>query len=286
MAQSFASVRGIGQGQHRAEQHLSRMWDRSNLALRERNWQRALSLAGLAILFLAYLVFIPSSRAAIAVAPVLLALFGWRRFGWKGVMTACITVPVLAIALWATSPNLREFSSMSVQQIWAYSTTTDNSIGEHIEFLRKSLSFVRDAPIVGHGTGSIADLFRRSASGQTGAAGIATVNPHSQIFGVAIQLGLAGVAVLLAMWTAHYLLVCTASWIAWAGTVVVVENIVSSLAHSHLFDFMHGWLYVFGVGVVGGMVLRRSPACSAEPGASDCRDQSGGKAPGHSKIAL
>jgi O-antigen ligase len=149
---------------------------------------------------------------------------------------------------------------MSVQQAWAYSTTTaDNSIGEHIEYLRKSLSFVRDAPIVGHGTGSIADLFRRSVSGQTGAAGVATVNPHSQIFGVAIQLGLVGAAVLVAMWTAHYFLYRTPGWIAWVGTVVVVENVVSSLAHSHLFDFMHGWLYVFGVGVSGGLVLRQSP---------------------------
>ncbi len=92
-----------------------------------------------------------------------------------------------------------------------------------------------------------------------GAAGVATVNPHSQIFGVAIQLGLAGAAVLLAMWTAHYFLFRTAGWAAWAGTVVVVENVVSSLVHSHLFDFMHGWLYVFGVGVVGGLVLRKSP---------------------------
>jgi O-antigen ligase len=229
-------------------------------ALRERNWQRALWPAGLAILFLAYLMFIVTSRAAIAVAPVLLVLLGWRRFGWKGVMTACITVPVLATALWATSPNLREFFLMSVQQTRAYSANAaDNSIGEHLEFLRKSLRFVREAPLIGHGTGSIADLFRRSAIVQTGAAGVATVNPHSQIFGVAIQLGLVGTAVLLAMWTAHYLLFCSAGWVAWAGTVVVVENIVSSLAHSHLFDFMHGWLYVFGVGVVGGMVLRRSP---------------------------
>ena len=50
-------------------------------ALRERNWQRALWPAGLAILFLAYLVFVATSRAAIAVAPVLLVVLGWRRFG-------------------------------------------------------------------------------------------------------------------------------------------------------------------------------------------------------------
>jgi hypothetical protein len=40
---------------------------------------------------------------------------------------------------------------------------------------------------------------------------------------------------------------------AWIGTVVVVENVVSSLSSSHLFDFVHGWLYVLGVGIVGGM---------------------------------
>ena len=60
------------------------------------------------------------------------------------------------------------------------------------------------------------------------------------------------------MWTAHYLLFRTAGWTAWVGTVVVVENAVSSIAHSHLFDFTHGWLYVFGVGVAGGMMLRQS----------------------------
>jgi hypothetical protein len=39
----------------------------------------------------------------------------------------------------------------------------------------------------------------------------------------------------------------------------VVENIVSSVAHSHLFDFGNGWLYVFAVGVLGGVVLRDIP---------------------------
>ena len=145
-------------------------------------------------------------------------------------MIACIAGVVVAAGLWATSPNLREFFVISIQQAEAYGMcAADNSIGEHIEFLRKSLAFVRDAPLVGHGTGSMADLFRRSAIGQTGAAGVATVNPHSQIFGVAIQLGLAGAAVLLAMWVAHYFLFRAPSWIAWVGTVVVVENVVSSL---------------------------------------------------------
>ena len=234
--------------------------------LRERNWRTAICAGVLAALFLAYLAFIVRSRAAIGVTPFLGVLLGWRQFRWKGLMIACIAGVVVAAGLWATSPNLREFFVISIQQAEAYGIcAADNSIGEHIEFLRKSLAFVRDAPLVGHGTGSMADLFRRSAIGQTGAAGVATVNPHSQIFGVAIQLGLAGAAVLLAMWAAHYFLFRAPGWIAWVGTVVVVENVVSSLAHSHLFDFLHGWLYVFGVGVAGGMVLRRSPSHQTPP---------------------
>jgi hypothetical protein len=71
----------------------------------------------------------------------------------------------------------------------------------------------------------------------------------------AIQVGVAGAAVLLAMWIAHYFLFHTAGW-TWVGTVVVVENVISWLAHSDLFDFAHGWLYVFSVGVVGGMMLQ------------------------------
>jgi O-antigen ligase len=35
---------------------------------------------------------------------------------------------------------------------------------------------------------------------------------------------------------------------------------VSSLFNSHLFDFSQGWLYVTGVGLIGGMVLRRARA--------------------------
>ena len=38
--------------------------------------------------------------------------------------------------------------------------------------------------------------------------------------------------------------------------MVVLQNIFSSLFNSHLFDFHEGWMYVLGVGVAGGMVLR------------------------------
>ncbi|HVU42878.1 MAG TPA: ligase, partial [Xanthobacteraceae bacterium] len=95
-----------------------------------------------------------------------------------------------------------------------------------------------------------------AAAGKTGAAGIASVNPHDQILAIGIQLGLVGIAALIAMWIAHLMLFRGVGLTAWIGIVVVVQNVVSSLVNSHLFDFTQAWLYIFGVGVAGGMALR------------------------------
>ena len=141
-------------------------------------------------------------------------------------------------------------------------------------FFEEALTIISSAPLIGHGTGSIAKEFRQVTSGGKGAAAVATVNPHNQTFAVAIQIGLIGAIVLWSMWIAHFLLFRGEGTIAWFGTVVVVENIVSSAVHSHLFDFANGWLYVFGVGVLGGMVLREQTASSmvAPPPASETCD--------------
>jgi hypothetical protein len=234
-------------------------------SLRERNWRTAAGLAALVLLFLADLVFVAASRGDVLVFPFLILLLGWRQLRWKGVMIAGIAGIVVAAGVWTSSPYLRQRLIVAVHDVQDYrASNTSNDVGDHVEFLRKSMTFVRSAPLFGHGTGSITDQFRRSAAGETGAAGLASENPHNQIFAVAIQLGLFGAAVLLAMWAAHYLLFCAAGFTAWVGTVVVVENVVTSLSSSHLFDFMHGWLYVFGVGVVGGMMLRRDSTAPAD----------------------
>jgi hypothetical protein len=73
-----------------------------------------------------------------------------------------------------------------------------------------------------------------------------------------VQWGLLGVMLLYTMWLSHLLLFTRRTLAAWIGLVVVVQNVVSSLLNSHLFDFHEGWIYVLGVGVAGGMVLRSS----------------------------
>jgi O-antigen ligase len=224
-----------------------------------RQWRRSAGALVLVLLFVANLVFVVTSRTALLVVPVLFVWLGWKEFRWRGLFGTLLLLLVLGSAAWSASPYLHDRLTRSVTEYEAYRDKNEpNSTGLHLEFLRKSLSFVETAPIIGHGTGSISEQFRLSETGHESASSFHSENPHNQIFAVSIQLGLVGTAVVIAMWIAHLLLFTGGSGlVAWIGTIIVVQNMVSSLFNSHLFDFTSGWLYVFGVGVVGGMVLRQ-----------------------------
>ena len=84
-------------------------------------------------------------------------------------------------------------------------------------------------------------------------------NPHNQTLNVAVQWGTLGVIILYAMWAVHLLQFRGDGLVPWIGLLVVVQNIFTSLFNSHIFDFHEGWMYVIGVGVAGGMLLRSKP---------------------------
>ena len=125
----------------------------------------------------------------------------------------------------------------------------------------------------GHGTGSIRPLFEQAAINQTNVAAEVTSNPHNQTLSVAIQWGIAGVVALYAVWLSHIALFWRGGWSGSVGFLIVVQNIVSSLLNSHLFDFQEGWIYVLGVGVAGGMALRERNSLRGRSLASGTRPQ-------------
>jgi hypothetical protein len=131
------------------------------------------------------------------------------------------------------------------------------SLGLRLEFWRKSLGFFAEAPIKGHGTGSTRGLFEQVKTGSGYQASAEVIgNPHNQTLNVAVQWGVIGIAVLYATWILHLLLFRGDGLAYWVGLLVVVQNVFTSLFNSHLFDFHEGWMYVIGVGVAGGMVIR------------------------------
>lgn len=233
---------------------------------RARRWLKAMMLVAIAALFLADIFFVVASRTALFVAPLLLLSLGWREFRWKGLVGAVLVGSVIGGAVWASSPYLRDRIVTSVREWHVYrSSDAPNSTGLRAEFLRKSLLFVETAPLIGHGTGSIPQQFRSAAVGAGTASSEAPANPHNQILAVAIQLGLLGTVVLIAMWIAHFMLFAGGGFAALVGLTVVAENFFSSLFNSHLFDSGEGWLYIFGVGVAGGMVWRARKSALGSP---------------------
>ena len=75
--------------------------------------------------------------------------------------------------------------------------------------------------------------------------------------------GLSEGLLLFAMWIAHFALFFGGAGMAsWIGILLVAQNVIGSLANSHLFDFTHGWMYCIGVGVCGGIATRQgAPLC-------------------------
>jgi O-antigen ligase len=228
--------------------------------LRTKRFVLAAILAALAVSFVVNMMFITVSRTALVTMPVMLAVFALLHLQWRHlVLLACI-IPILAGGAWVTSPTLRATIASFSEDYRLYKERNEaTSMGMRMEFWQKSLQFFVEAPVIGHGTGSTRGLFEQAATGpQILAAGQVIGNPHNQTLNVAIQWGGVGIVLLYSMWWCHLLLFRGDGLVASIGLLVVVQNIFTSLFNSHLFDFHEGWMYVLGVGVAGGTVLRRS----------------------------
>ena len=166
-----------------------------------------------------------------------------------------------------TSPYLRDRVEGVASEYANYRETGKaTSTGERVVYWRVSLESIAQAPLFGHGTGSTKELFDREAMGKTGGWSQSIRNPHNQTLYVAIQWGVLGCVILYAMWYFHLSLFRGNDVAAWIGLLSVVQNFVSSLFNSHLFDFSKGWIYVLGVGVAGGMTNHAGVLESARRG--------------------
>jgi O-antigen ligase len=231
--------------------------------LRDGKRALAIALVALAAAFLANVFYIAASRTSLVVIPLLLLLWGFRRFSWKGTLAVAAGAFALGAVVWLSSPHLQQRVTDIFKEMQGYETTREvSSAGQRLDYWTKAIGFIKGAPIVGRGTGTTRQLFEQANRGET--KDWQTANPHNQTLAVGIQLGIVGILALWALWLSHFLLFRgEAGLVAWIGEMVVVQNIVSSLFNSHLFDFTQGWIYVFGVGVAGGMILRRRAAAKS-----------------------
>jgi hypothetical protein len=189
------------------------------------------------------------------VMPILiLMLLIKRQFGRASALAVMALGIAVAGTAWMASSDLRQGAATAWLIIADYAKKPESRPA----YWQKSIGFIAEAPIVGHGTGSTLQLFSRPSEDPVGQSAPPTTNPHQQTLAIGIQIGFIGMALLWAMWIAHLVLFRGNTLMDWIGTVIVVQSITSSLLDTLLFDFTQGWTYVFGVGVAGGMIRKLS----------------------------
>ena len=214
-------------------------------------------LAFLAANFLVNMLFVVVARTSLVAMPIMLVVAAFLNLKLRDFVIAVGLVAVVAALAWFASPQLRA-RVQSVDSEYSQYEKTDEatSVGLRLEFWRKSVRLLAEAPFFGHGTGSTRSLFERAAANQVDAASVVIGNPHNQTLNNAVQWGALGILVLYAMWLVHLLQFRGSGIVPWIGLLVVVQNMITSVFNSHLFDFNQGWIYVLGVGIAGGMVQR------------------------------
>jgi O-antigen ligase len=226
--------------------------------LRTRRYWLAALLIAVSLSFVVNMMFVIVSRTALVTMPIMLVVFALLHLRWRSIVIILGVTTLFAGLAWATSPQLRWTTTTFLRDYELYQWRDEpTSIGLRLRFWQKSLRFFAEAPVIGHGTGSIRGLFEDAAAGpKVFANAFVVANPHNQTLNVAIQWGAIGIVVLYAMWLVHLRLFRGDGLEAWIGLLVVVQNIFTSLFNSHITDFHEGWMYVLGVGVAGGMLLR------------------------------
>jgi hypothetical protein len=238
-------------------------------------WRRgsrrnAAGALALALMFLANILYVSISLhtyfivslVSLFVIPLLLVLLLQKSFGIRTAAVAVAAVALFGAAAWASSPSLRAHATTAWHDV---RVDPEIWLGRDRPILwGMARDLIREAPVLGHGTGSIRDRLSRAAAGRSGAAEGLSANPHQQTLEIAIQFGIVGVVTLWAMWLSHLLLFRGCGLPSWVGLVVVAQNIIGSMFSSHLAEFTQAWIYALIVGTAGGMVLRSK--AKGEPG--------------------
>jgi O-antigen ligase len=225
------------------------------------NRRRAAAMLILALVFLADVFMIYISKTGILMTAALVGLFVVQAGGWRrSLLIATPIVLIAAIALWSSAPAQRRLAEITTD-IHAVDSGKGNSeatlsTASRLDFWSKAVEFIEQAPLFGHGTGSTKSLYQSLEATRPSPYGEAVPDPHNQFFAIAIQVGLVGGALLLAMWAVHFSMFVGASFACAMGQAVVLQNFIGSLFNSHLSTVTQGMLYCLAVGLLGGIVQR------------------------------
>ena len=233
------------------------------LARREERLPYRVLFVVLALVAVKNVLFVSVSRTAYIVLVLLSLYFFFVSFRGRNLWIGILLLAAALAAAYAGSPVLKERVDKVATEIseWRASGPSEGSVGLRLEWYRTSLSIVRDHPVLGAGTGSPPRVYAERAGGQTTRA---TTNPHNEYLLIAVQTGLAGLALLLHLfWQQVRLSARLASPVEVhlaRGLVIMIA--VGCLFNSLLLDHTEGLLYAWFTGLLYGGLKSQPPQSS------------------------
>lgn len=226
-----------------------------------RDRRQAIAMAVLALLFFADVFLIYLSKTGAIMAAALVGLFVIHAGGWRRALIIGVAAIVVIGGALVASPQAQRRIAEITSDIEASSSQTKSgetvSTAARLDFWSKAAGFVKEAPLLGHGTGSIKPLYQSLEATRPSPYGEATPDPHNQTLHVVLQVGIVGGLILWAMWLAHAGLFWGRDTISIFGQAIVLQNVIGGLFNSHISAVTQGMLYCLAVGLIGSLVIAR-----------------------------
>jgi len=147
---------------------------------RERKHGLTLLCIGLIGAFIANIAYVANSRTALVILPILLLTIAYQQFGRYGTLLMLLGIGVVGATAWTTSSYLRERVTTSIAGTLQPSSRLATPESLRIAYWRASLDGMKQAPILGLGTGSIRELLDEALlEGRTPPSGFGIRNPHN-----------------------------------------------------------------------------------------------------------
>ena len=187
-------------------------------------------------------------------AALAVLLVAQRLSGRQALLAACAVVAACAVML-SVPGALRDRAHVIVQELSAlqagHTPTRDESAGVRLQTYRNTLDIIAAHPLTGVGTGGFAQAYARQVEGTLQER---TVNPHNEYLLVTVQIGVAGLLLLLALWWAQWR---AAHWIEaplmrGLAQGLVITMVLACAVNSMLLDHTEGLFYAWFSGVLFG----------------------------------
>lgn len=190
------------------------------------------------------LFYIAPGRTGMLVYLALVLLSVFQRLSWKKSVPAMLLI-FLAIGIaFMTSSNFSNRVTEAFKEVKEYQASwSRTSLGMRLDWVRNGLELIEQRPAFGHGTGSfriVQDKMLKKKRDHS----LPTDNPHNEYILIAVQTGLVGLFVFVALLASQFISTLKLQpQRRYLLQGVIVAMAIGSLMNSFLFDSHPGHFY-------------------------------------------